>query len=211
MSNTIKRKSKVIMLPTEKANMAIFKEKALISNRTEYKVSDNWKPQHLYILSDDEILENDYIYHILDGRIILCGKEEFNTLQQSSNPDNYGYKKIIATTDTSLNLSQPSKEFITKYIEEYKKGAVIEFIDVLYEDYECKNGHYMGFQTVCSYPHCNERNYPKLKVDKQNCITITRSKDSYATNELYSIMQQYHDYCVWKEYITPQKFIEQNL
>ena len=66
-------------------------------------------------------------------------------------------KKIIATTDTSLNyiehddtvpypkgvqirLPQPSQQFITKYIEDYNKGNVITDVLVEYEqDYTNRN------------------------------------------------------------------------
>ena len=45
-------------------------------------------------------------------------------------------KKIIATTtDSSLVLPQPSKQFIQKYVEEYNKGREIKEVLVEYEEY----------------------------------------------------------------------------
>lgn len=54
--------------------------------------------------------------------------------------------------------------------------------------------------------------YKKRKNKPDNTINIKPIKESVKVGEeLYSIMQQYHEYCVWKEYITPMKWIEENL
>ena len=62
----------------------------------------------LYITSDEEIKESDYGLSTLN-KIVLIGKLYDKSL----------YKKIIATTDKSLGLPQPSTQFIKAYIEAY--------------------------------------------------------------------------------------------
>ncbi|MGV8961837.1 MAG: hypothetical protein ACOH2V_00380 [Candidatus Saccharimonadaceae bacterium] len=134
---------------------------------------------------------------------------------------NFKPKKIIATTDTSLRvislthfgaLLQPSSSFIEAYIKAYNEGNPITEVMVEYEGYICKNGHYMDYQTTCAYPHCNEYNHLQLKVNsKDNTITIHRIKDSWTTEGVYSIMQQYMEYCTWRGYITPMDWVKNNL
>lgn len=80
-----------------------------------------------------------------------------------------GYREVLATTDTSLNLPQPSKQFIEKYIEEYNKGNVIT--DVLVEYELISNEEYFG-NTVNpddDVPYFDE----KLKINpKDNSLNI---------------------------------------
>lgn len=135
--------------------------------------------------------------------------------------------KIIATTDISLTfgeelfstiedwenkigfkqtLPQPSYQFIEKYIESYNKGNIITDVLVEYEGYECVNGHFMSYQTTCTYPHCEQYNYPKLKVDKNNNITIKKIKDNWNREETVTlVLKMQHDYVKHKEeaYFTP--------
>ena len=44
-----------------------------------------------------------------------------------------GYREVLATTDDSLRLPQPSQQFIQKYIEEYNRGNIITDVLVEYE------------------------------------------------------------------------------
>jgi hypothetical protein len=99
-------------------------------------------------------------------------------------------KKIIATTDTSLkifagkgdtcdlyyNLPQPSQQFIEKYIEFYNKGKVIT--DVLVE-----------YQQIAQYN--TGEPILILKLDKNNTITIKKSKDSWNREEVIKLINQY--------------------
>ena len=174
------KRAQVIMLPTEENT------KICLGNNLSYIYSPNpkitlentwnelrkynkehktnYNPQHLYILSDDEIKEGDYF--LADNRIsqssnsgkpnwIVCKCTEVkNTWKYCNEIPNEGHngdwsKKIIATTDTSIkifagkgdicdlyyNLPQPSQQFIEKYIEEYNKGEIIESIMVEYEEF----------------------------------------------------------------------------
>ena len=183
--------------------------------------------QHLYITSNDEIKEGDW-YDDSYGNIrqAITIKTEYSiaykkmviNVYYGENINSYHnlheqMRKIIATTDSSLayylpedinkvgaehSLPQPSQSFITEFVEEYNKGNIITDVMVEYEE---------AFE---HYKSTTEWELPK--ISKDNTITIRRVKDTIQVGEeLYSIMQQYHDYCVWKEYITPMKWIEENL
>ena len=127
-----------------------------------------------------------------------------------------GYSEVLATTDTSLkidnpnydigrlayiNLPQPSQQFIEKYIEEYNKGQQITECLVEYEEIYPKHFTY----------NPNENIITRLKVDKNNTITIKKVKDSYTREEvenlIYSAMKDrcYTTIAEWK------KWIEENL
>ena len=107
-----------------------------------------FEAQHLYIISDDEIKDGDYF--LADNRLnttsnkglpnwvlCKCTKVKNSWVYCNEIPDE-GHngdwcKKIIATTDESLNLPQPSQQFIQKYIEEYNKGNIITDVLVEYD------------------------------------------------------------------------------
>ena len=133
-------------------------------------------PQHLYILSNEEIKEGDWYI------------DDINTIRQSITSDKdywavrQDYKKIIATTNTSLyvpitqdkpfdELPQPSDSFIKKYIEEYNKGNVITKVLVEYEIGKSYSGN-SGLEVK-----------QWLKVDSNNTITIKKVEPELYTRE----------------------------
>lgn len=196
--STVKRKCKVVMLPTNEVTKIELNHQ---NNELGYFMgfSDNYDKskyipnhersfkefQHLYIISDDEIKEGDrYI-------------DDADTIRQSVTSDKEywerrkDYKKIIATTDNSLKtgdwmhndalipLPQPSPEFIQKYIQEYNKGNEIEEVLIEYEKTDFTPELVGGLWDGSSY------NYKlKLKIDKNNNITITKYKDSWSREEV---------------------------
>jgi len=198
------KSAKVIMLPTNKGgyNLWLNKNNNLVYHKFPYGIG---KPQHLYIISDDEIKDDDWCYHTNNKSILKINKGEGKLMKE-----HLYLKKIIATTDESLKLPcscsgmkdkvtcnwmckthrdymlpQPSQSFIEKYVESYNNGKPIVDVLVEYEDYYCKNNHYQLDKGVCRYPYCNEFNYSKLKINpKDNTITIKRIKDNYSRDEL---------------------------
>ena len=145
--STVKRKAKVVMLPTNEKAGTIWKTTngQLIHTHVSGEYKEKYTPQHLYITSDDEIKEGDWCIDS-NGSIYQHKKgKSFTHYFQG--------KKIIATTDSSLRVSkfshysqdlmkvavykdyilpQPSQQFIEKYIEEYNKGQQITDILVEY-------------------------------------------------------------------------------
>ena len=118
-----------------------------------------------------------------------------------------GYREVLATTDTSLkidnpnydigrlayiNLPQPSKQFIEKYIEEYNKGNIITNVLVEYEEWCNCNGSIKMRKhlrtTKCD--KCIE--WEELKINsKDNTITIKKVKDSYTREEHISNIKKF--------------------
>lgn len=119
--------------------------------------------QHLYILSDDEIKEGDW--YLLDDNTI-------NKASANLNMDWYKNheKKIIASTDSSLELPRPSNEFKKKYCE---KGDINEVL-VEYMDYKLNN----EIQEV-------------LKVAPDNTITIYPIEETFSKEEVLSLFHQF--------------------
>lgn len=147
----------------------------------------DWNLQHLYITSDEEIKVDDWMYSQMDGYPTQWDGD----LSESKNPKEYGYNKIISTTDKSITtpgynsfdeddicncyLPKPSQQFIEKYIEEYNKGNIItdvlvEYNKATYEKW-MKNGASPVFDTIKVNP-------------KDNTITIKKVKDSYSREEV---------------------------
>jgi len=142
------KRCKIVMLATnEKASIgeftiAMYKEGFIDGKPLNGKLScgkvtnisqTEQLDQHLYITSDEKIKEGDLCINIaidINKRndIIRIYKDEV----ESANI--HKFPKIIATTKAHCNLPQPSQEFITKYIEEYNKGNIIEDVIVEYAD-----------------------------------------------------------------------------
>lgn len=179
--STVKRECRVVMLPTEKANCDckpspdgntyhIYSCGLVLQNS---KLFLNGKKANLYILSDDEIKDGDWIYHPLDVKPI-----HFYQTVDLIDPSSYGYKKIIATTDSSLSqvsraeIPQPSSAFIQKYIDAYNSGEPIE--KVMVEMVEYKGIEWLD--RPLEY-------FPKVNP-KDNTITISKVKDSWTREEM---------------------------
>ena len=198
------KKAEVIMLPTNKpsklGNLATYKGKSLAKVIKEGVNLKNTTVQfwNLYIISDDEIKEGDWCYDLKNN----C------TLQAKSSYEGMRIKKIIATTDTSLNLPQPSQQFIEKYIEEYNRGNVIT--DVLVE-YNCGDNHCSLFGCQ-KHLGCKNESIQSIKINlKDNTITIKKVKDSWNREEVENLI-----YAAMKDrcYTTVSewdKWIEENL
>lgn len=227
------KKAKVIMLPTveaqgdftnERLYPCILKHSWVFDSDEKGKLifanSNIRTPtqlQHLYITSDDEIKEGDWIY-----------ENTYNTISKAIyNADTLAdkFKKIITTTDTSLaiktdlspmierlmntNLPQPSQQFISKYIESYNKGNVIEDVLVEYERYS--NPQVYG--TAAEKYSIIDR----LKINsKDNTITIKKLKDSYSRKEVIELFNKLgKDTKYFQETYSPEldlnHWIEENL
>lgn len=203
------KRAKVIMLPTNN-NSHIYHTKVnnilgyvtgkVESDLEQFPNQTNTQNQHLYITSDDKIKEGDWII----GFNNIVTKAKNNTLVNMTTTIGKICKKIIATTDTSLNyikhddtvpypkgeqirLSQPSQQFIEKYIESYNKGEVIIDVLVEYEAY-VETGGYLG---IAQHLIEDKKNWKyQLKVNpKNNTITIKKLKDSWNKEEVIKLLK----------------------
>jgi hypothetical protein len=176
----LKKKAKVVILATENKTNLFICNNILSSTNNHQNILAGVKEypviyQNLYILSDNEIKESDWYY---------CSDESFGGIGQHTNQSFRcsACKKIIATTDKSIAciedvvsikqrrgltnhyptekwiLPQPSLQFVQKYIEEYNKGNIITDVMVDYIQYNDEELYKIT----------------ELKVDSNNCITITK-------------------------------------
>ena len=209
------KKAQVIMLPTKnksiKGDLVIGGSKLLGIHISNVEPSYH-NSQHLYIISDDEIKKGDYIYH-LDVCDITKAECDGNVLSKS-------FKKVIATTDTSLlntiytphisgeiskrmrdlfKLPQPSQQFIEKYIESYNKGEVIT--DVLVEYFNNSDYNPSILDDI------------RLKINpKDHTITIKKLKDSWNREEVSNLIKLFaNNYQYASNDIGYNKWIEENL
>ena len=218
------KKAKIIMLPTNQKTKYLMvysdvektKGKLILNGlkNDEYK-----EYQNIYIISDDKIKGSDYCYSYKTNKIVKSTCD----VSREANKNIGFWKKVIATTDTSLYihqketislpervfyLPQPSQQFIQKFVEEYNRGNIIT--DVLVEYELISNEEYFG-NTVNpddDVPYFDER----LKINhKYNTITIKKVKDSWNREEvenlIYTAMKDrcYTTIAEWK------KWIEENL
>lgn len=217
------KKTKVIMLPTNesKGNFSkdriypcILKHSWMFDNDEKgkliYSNSNIRTPtqlQHLYIISDDEIKKGDWYIYLKYNTIIQ--KKDYLPLENDC-------KKIIATTDTSLEpknlygnsslfktkLPQPSQQFIEKYIEEYNKGNIITDVLVEYDNFISKNS--------CNL---NDGYYSRIKINpKDNTITIKKLKDNWNREKVSNLIKLFaNNYQYASNDIGYNKWIEENL
>ena len=216
------KKGKVVMLSTnEKSLNSVFSLRSdkpyLMSEQNspfKARIYDTKNLYHtyfnLYIISDDEIKENGtHFYNPHSNQLHISGNHtDYKAVNNNS------CKKIIATTDTSLEiknelwsayqgryeadkLPQPSKQFIEKYIEEYNKGNIITDVLVEYNNgcWVCK-----GNKNICK----QRINEPSQELVKQECesfyslkinpkdhtITIKKVKDSYTREEVDRMLDE---------------------
>ena len=138
--------ARVVMLPTEWIeynSIILFRNKIFLNNDFTKNIKNDWKPQHLYLVCDLPIEENDWmldtVQSYLPSSIERASKENIYIL----NIPEQGWKKVIAATDTTLripisdshkgnmyvdNLPQFPQSFIKEFVERQGKD-----VDVLIE------------------------------------------------------------------------------
>lgn len=157
------KKCKLIMLLTnEKASLKLGQNGLLVNNTFGY--DSHFTNQYLYFLSDEEIKDGDMCINSFDNKIwryktIPCPLPYWGNKKT--------LKKIIASTDISLKLPEIQECFINTFIEQYNKGNIIKEVSVEYEEYRPKINDGWGGDVEF-----------RLKVDKNNCIVITKLKES---------------------------------
>jgi hypothetical protein len=210
-----KMKCKVVMLATNKiqANgIQIIKNtgrlrlpitgaelRRIVNNNT------NWKPQHLYLISNEEIKDGDYCVCVKKfGVLFTDGTEhKFNQLIKVEHEAYYqvnktDYKKVIATTDTTLNLPLIPQSFIEKYVE------VNDKIDEVMVETELIESDKFWFK---QFPDSVHDKHYKVKTRKDNTVIISKVKDIWNYDEHCTDMQYYMEYCQSNSYVTPQKWL----
>lgn len=198
------------MLPTnEKAHITIVGSELTWS--VIGKVRENNEGYHLYILSDEEIEEGDWFYD-LDTKYIKI-KQSW----ENSHLD-FNCKKIIATTDRSLNtfieskdgnytehgqgyfkeLPQPPQSFIEHFVSEYNKGNVITEVMVEYK-------------SIGAYANPKYDSDFQLKINSDNTINISMPQYIWSREEVVELLYKHTEYMLSGKKDTLDKWIEENL
>ena len=186
------KRAQVHMLPSNKNNIAtlILKHNSVGTLYFNHKMKDtktlgNW--QHLYVTTDEEPKEGDWVYSLLSNSIFQVEKFVLGHVFEDryTNISIENVRKIIATTDKSLKLPcnclgmsdkvkcdwmckthrdymlpQPSQAFIEKFVKEYNTGIKTTWETDL-----------------------------QLKVDSYNTITIHPIKDSWTEKKFMEFKQ----------------------
>lgn len=224
------KKCQIVMLPiNEKAENCLVMEYNGDLYFTKQLLTESYRKEariatyHLYILSDEEIKEGDWY--------LLVPEDQVKQAKINIAPHR-DFKKIIATTDSSLlleneeviaraagfkssitiwdTLPQPSQSFLEVFVREYNKGNVIKEVMVEYKEED-----WTGEGEI-------DRSYykTKLKVNpKDNTITIKRVKESWNREEVEKLVKEAFEggYCSALNNskaikgITSKEWIEQNL
>jgi len=159
-------------------------------------VIDN-KLSHLYILSDDNLIEGDWCLQFHKTNInILVNVVKYKYYGEGS----YYFKKIIATTDKSLlteidcpdciegcevfhAICLPSipEYFIKYYIEQYNLGNVIQEVEVLYD----------VFSNIETFPGFNSTEI-NINIDIFiRCEAALRVEKVYSKTEVIELFEQF--------------------
>jgi hypothetical protein len=159
---------------TNYTKSSLWKADDKILNFTPHYKSTHF-PQHLYILSNEEIKEGDWmlVYNPILGQSHFIVKvENIKQAVKGKGFEKYN-QKIIATTDTlslnydlhkdSIYLPQPSSQFIQKYIEEYNKGNIITEYMVEYDNH---------------LPD-TDGDFGKIQINSDNTINIKTVKNNW--------------------------------
>lgn len=173
IDNKTYRYSKIVMLNSKKSNIGIHDGLGLVTAKSQgwnYITSYGYiKAQYLYFLSTDKICEGDWYYEQENNRILQCK----SNIQSDCVTNWEDCSKIIASTDTFLNLPKPSDSFLQVYIDTYNKGEKIEECLIEYEEFiePVQDGDWNKYTDY------------KLKITKGE-ITIRKVKDSWSRKEV---------------------------
>lgn len=179
------------------------------------------RQQHLYIVSDDEIKEDDWVCD--GGTIMRASSKLVNAQGLITRRD---WKKIIATTDTSLEivskginplyekLPHPSQQWIEYFVKKYNKGNIISGVliedDSKFTQTYHRSGRDFGGNEEYKY-------IETLKINPDNTITIKSLKESWNREETIKFAENYAKMVQDKKIINGHKaihnrqWIEENL
>lgn len=175
----MKKKVMVVMLPTEKG--IIYKgnyTNDLSTINLSSIHTEHYTAQHLYFISNDEIRNRDYVIMLDDFDHV------FSTVQQyTAEPEqhiNKNHRRVIATTDKSLNLPLIPESFVSKYVEE--QGNIKE---VMIDMYSCFSDDYSKDLTY------------QIDTRKDNTVIVSKVKDTYTKEEMINAYNEGASHAVW--------------
>ena len=201
-------KAKVHMLPTKWGYGTIYKSGSVITIHEPRLHKLEWTPQHLYITTDEEIKEGDWVIQQFKGEDAdVC---QITNGEYEIAPDIQ--RKIIATTDPKLfvkiegqkNLEGSLPQIHQSFIEEYCKAGGIDEVLIEYEEFSL-NGGGRPNATVLE---------PKLNPDNTIIIHPVEEK-MYSREEVIQVIKGFDGARFAAEHMEKgfdtDKWIEENL
>ncbi len=170
-----------------------------------FKINSLYVTYFLYVTSDDVIKDGDYFYYSTNrGGGDGVEKADDADVQQQ---DHWKYKKVIASTDESLDLPGIPESFLKKYVEENGK---IDEILVEFKGY--KHLHGPDDYTLIFTPKTREDNTIKIMSSK----TYTRGEAIVLVKKAFaegfgSSSEGHNGECHHEEEELPDEWIEENL
>ena len=187
----MKKTVKVVMLATKKALVIgdliieVDRPNILVKYTGTASFMKTPIPQELYLISDDEIKEGDWYY----------SPETKQVYNQSNHETSLPCRKIIATTNTSLNdsvepknrefvkaynqlLPQIPESFIQAYIKAYNEGSPITEVNVEYEQIKKREITSIGTMSISN---------TFITKTKPNNTVIIRETKNYNFEDLCSL------------------------
>jgi len=158
-------------------------------------VFEFWQPMAMHILSNDikDIHDGDWVF-------VDCSMNEgdantyrgMGVWKYMKAPCPMPYwgndrkcRKIVASSDRSLGLPEPTKGFILKYINEFNKGNEIKTVLVAYEYFDASTDYY---DNGCG----DEKLKLRLIVSAyDNTVTIRSIKNDYTEHEVFNMLTDF--------------------
>lgn len=201
MNNLLK--CKLVMLPVnQKAESCLILEQGIGSKvlryypnkyfTREYLQQSYSKAYHLYIVSDREIKEGDWILMITNGHITRCVNTDKSSLQD--------WRKIEATTDYLIipinweeddNVPYIPESFIQIYIKNYNLGTPIK---KTYLETELCNAQGTG---GCCAGQCT---FIKVRTEgkKAGCVLCHQIKETFTRFEVEDVLEECLQHLVYQ-------------
>jgi len=199
----MKKKFKLVMLSSEKADLWSYKGRRLYYNQANFNDEDSTIYYHLYITSNEKIKEDDWHINAL-GEIAQFIK---GTTIRSD------YPKIIASTDKALNLPTIPKSYIEYFIEEWNKSNKIEEIELeMEEDFDLIGNEAISLGVELKLQ--NNEVVPVYKLDSpiwNMNISNSNNQIMYSEKEIRKLLLKLsQDICNYGQYLTLDQWFEQN-
>ncbi len=178
------KKHKIVLIETDKHAADFPKLLSLRTNSRGKLLQSNGALsdaliRHLYILSDDEIKEDDWAYSAIYKSITKVTKEDVEGNFLNTKNARKIINKIIATTNTELyqnkngnslrelnilnDIYQIPQDFIEMYIKEWNKGNIIKEVLLQYDLPPCGGNR---------YGHDETDEMPIPKISPNNTVII---------------------------------------
>jgi hypothetical protein len=159
-------KASVVMLPTDKSFIGYRKdwgkETLFLKDRHIITNDKTWQAIHLYITSNEPIKEGDWCLYnnleILQVQQIAKESIHFDNGEFEVYTNKFTTRKIIASTNESLDLPKPSQAFVEAYV----KPNGVEFDEILVE----------GEDVAGKLFHSGHSRFELLIDQNHNTITI---------------------------------------